>query len=354
MSTIDNIHASIIKKLSLLKNLYNAVADNDTPDKYRIKQQGEQITELMNYYDISSIEILNNYYKLPTNGDIYQQYIKFINNENIINKMKKIYNYFVALQKKFGIEDDQYLEWLNSYDTQQININSSDKPIYRCLCGENYRVEPKYSELLCKKCGNSEKIYGVIFEDDQFYYQEGQRAKCGKYDSTKHCKFWIDRIQAKESTEIPEKIIQKIKNRLFRDKIYVENITCKTIREYLKEIKQTIYNNHIPLIKKILTGKEPPQFSDYELKLIYVYFGRVVQIYNKTKPDNKPNCPYHPFFIYKIIEQILNKPTDGDRRNEILSYIHLQSRDTLIGNDIIWQPICEQIPEFIYSPTEYS
>ena len=52
------------------------------------------------------------------------------------------------------------------------------------------------------------------------------------------------------------------------------------------------------------------------------------------------------FFIYKIVEQILNKPEHEKRKKEILSCIHLQSNDTLIENDNTWFLICDYIPEF--------
>ena len=73
---------------------------------------------------------------------------------------------------------------------------------------------------------------------------------------------------------------------------------------------------------------------------------------SKIKPQKKTNCPYHPYFIYKIIEQIINKDSDKIKKAQILSCIHLQSRETLIQNDLIWGPICSRIPEFKYFPTD--
>ena len=132
----------------------------------------------------------------------------------------------------------------------------------------------------------------------------------------------------------------------------MEQLTCEMIRTYLKELHLTIYNDHVPLIRKEITKNEPAQLTDHELKLIYVYFGRVIQIFNKIKTTNKPNCPYHPYFIYKIIEQLLNKQEFQSRKKEILSNIHLQSRETLIDNDLLWSLIVVHIPEFTYCPTE--
>ena len=117
------------------------------------------------------------------------------------------------------------------------------------------------------------------------------------------------------------------------------------------------------MIKKVITEKEPSILTEHECRRVYIIFSRVVQIYNRIKPDNKPNCPYHPYFIYKIIEQLLKDPIDAQRRTEILQSIHLQSRDTLIDNDNIWKPICDTLNKdflgdsnnevwFTYTPTE--
>ena len=72
------------------------------------------------------------------------------------------------------------------------------------------------------------------------------------------------------------------------------------------------------------------------MQLINIYFDKVIRIFDEIKPPEKTNCPYHPYFIYKIIEQILNKDSDRIRKQQILNCIHLQSRETLVDNDRIF------------------
>ena len=112
------------------------------------------------------------------------------------------------------------------------------------------------------------------------------------------------------------------------------------------------YNEHIPLIHKLITGITPPPLLESEIQILSLYFDKAINIYDQIKPKDKTNCPYHPYFIYKILEQMLKKNTDRIRKIQILSYIHLQSRETLISNDITWKKICEQIQEFTYIPTD--
>jgi hypothetical protein len=211
-------------------------------------------------------------------------------------------------------------------------------------------IDANTSTLICKKCGLTNELYGTVFEDEQFYYQEGHRTKHGTYDPSKHCRIWVERIQARETTDIPDTVIQKIKNCIIRDKIKNKNqITCNQIRNYLRSVHNSKYNEHVPLIRKLITGISPPQLTDYEMQLIHIYFDKVIHIFDEIKPPEKTNCPYHPYFIYKIIEQIIDNTI---RRLKILACIHLQSRETLVHNDRLWKPICEKIREFTYCPTD--
>jgi hypothetical protein len=222
-----------------------------------------------------------------------------------------------------------------------------------CVCLNKMDIDAITSTLICKRCGMTKKLYGTVFEDEQFYYQEGQRTKHGTYDPSKHCRFWVERIQARETTEIPEKVIISIKKCINRDKIKnINHINCTQIRRYLRQTHNSKYNEHVPLIRKLITGIMPPQLTDYEMQLIHIYFDKVIHIFDEIKPPQKTNCPYHPYFIYKIIEQIIKKDSDRLRKSQILACIHLQSRDTLINNDHIFKPICARIPEFKYIPTD--
>jgi hypothetical protein len=280
---------------------------------------------------------------------------KFIENENIISKIKRIFTFCNKLNKIYNVDDINIISAFKNYSNGNIDIEYNDKMYNICgNCKTLLSIESKTSEYICKKCGTVEKMYGVVFEDEQFFYQEGQRTKHGKYDPTKHCKFWVDRILARENIDDKKfkNAVKSVKACRKRDKIRTEQLTCEMIRSYLKELHLTAYNDHVSLIRKEITRREPTQLTEHEIKLVYAYFCRVIQIFNKIKTINKPNCPYHPYFIYKIIEQILKKPEHNIRKKEILSNIHLQSRETLIDNDNIWSQIVPHISEFDYVPTE--
>jgi hypothetical protein len=215
------------------------------------------------------------------------------------------------------------------------------------------------SEMVCTFCGLTETLHGTVLEDEQFYFQEGHRAKHGSYDPSKHCRFWIERIQGRETKDIPEEVLNDIKKCIKDNNIRnIEDITCDSIRNYLSYTNNTSYNKHIPLIRKIITGEPPAQLTDPELQIIQIYFDKVIRIYDDIKPITKTSVPYHPYLIYKILEHILHTKArdEGYKSREriikVMSCIHLQARDTLIENDKMWKKICDYIVDIKYRPTD--
>ena len=363
-STLESINVNILQKIDCIINILVELINYevDENEDSQITNYINSVQNLNQSYIQSTISIILEYHKLSISDDLidnrtgdlarnqknlYIKFIKAFKSINISNELLKIFNFCRRIEKKYKIKNQTILDNIKTYEYSVIEETYEDVKNDHCkTCNILYYIDEENSEFICKSCGMSEKMYGEVFEDEQFFYQEGSRTKHGKYDPTKHCKFWIDRIQAKEPNNIPEIIINKLKNCIRRDRIYADNITCEIIRGYLKELKISAFNDHVPLICRLITGIYPPSFTDQELTLIYMHFSNVIQIFNRIKPTKKSNCPYHPFFIYKIVEQILNKPYDQKRKKQILSCIHLQASETLIENDKTWFAIIEYIPEF--------
>jgi hypothetical protein len=370
--TIETTNNNIVIKLTALNDLFKLLLSNNIEIPARTVSQLETISE---EYEMGSIIILSEYFMassthkheldndkknkaLQIKNTHFNKYQSFIRNENFISKMDKI---FTILKKSIHesklVSDKLFIHAtyaiIKIYNNSTVNKNIKEIVYENCTqCNTKMEIDSIASELYCKKCGMCLDLYGTVFEDDQFYYQEGQRTKHATYDPAKHCRFWVERIQARETTEIHESVLQSIRECIACDKITNKNrITCTQIRRYLRRTHNTKYNEHVPLIRKLITGIIPPQLTDHEMQLINIYFDKVIHIFDEIKPPEKTNCPYHPYFIYKIIEQILKKNTHT-RKGKILACIHLQSCSTLVTNDQLWSPICSRIPEFIYIPTD--
>lgn len=378
--TIETINNNIITKLDLIKKIIAMVKIYDLSFNILIENE---INSLDSEYNLAYINLLIDYFEFfeeyktinrqlnPLKQKIQKyhkikdeylyNYIINIKKDNIISRIDIIYN---QIEKKIYQEImdadinskiyNEFLVIMKNYKNIVIKEHIEKVEYEICIiCNIKMKINNNKSELYCEKCGSILTLKGTFMEDNMTYEDDYLKNKNSGYDPSKHCRFWIDRIQAKESTDIPEKIINDIKKCLKRDCIKkVSHITCPMIRQYLRQTNNSDYNEHITLIRKIISGINPPQLSEEELQLINIYFNRVIKIFNEIKPLNKINCPYHPYFIYKILEQILNKKKDRRKKRKILSCIHLQSRETLIENDIIWKKICKKVDIFIYKPTD--
>jgi hypothetical protein len=361
VGTIETTHNNITKKFDVLEkiaDIMNGISNFDAVSA--------GIFALQTKYVMGSILILSKYFKLiPTLADsrvaknkYVNRYQNFIKTECIINNLDKIRRDITSFIKLSGPENicKPFYNQLKIFDniviTKKMVIEKFD------VCPE-CKITMIFSlidgDLLCKKCGLNIVVKGSSLEDD--YFEHSKKS----YDPTKHCKTWVKQIQALEKTDIPPSVIKNIKRCRKRDKIkYKEEITCDLLRKYLSETDNTAYNNHVPLIKKIITKTAPRQLNEYNKQIIYIYFGKVIKIFNDIKPDDQINCPYHPYFIYKIVEQLKIMETKKHRPDielirtfiDFMKHIHLQSRETLINNDRTWLRICRYIQQFKYISTD--
>ncbi len=355
-STVDNICANISARFDSLMEIFKIYSqyDLDPDDDDQVSQAIVNLCKLQDLYNSETLLVLTNFYSSTSDESkkaAHTDFVKIFHANNIIGELDRLYNLTQRLKKIYKLEEPSLAELTKTYEISIIDESFTNTKADICTkCKIPYEIEEKTAEYVCMQCGRLEKLSGVVFEDEQFYYQEGQRTKHGKYDPIKHAKCWLERIQAREMTEIPKDVLNAVKACIKRDQLWLDRISCETIRKYLKQLKKTGYNDHVPLIRKLITGIEPDQLTEHETQLVYMYFGIVLQVYTTIKND--PNCPYHPFFLYKIIEQILSKPKDAKRRKNILSCIHLQARATLVVNDRLWFSICDHVPEFNKIPTD--
>jgi hypothetical protein len=160
----------------------------------------------------------------------------------------------------------------------------------------------------------------------------------------------LERIQAKETNTITDSQLEKIEACIKRDGITNKRrINIDQLRRYLKDIGLTELNEHVALIKKLITGITPPQLTYAETQDITNSFSKAVKAYNLIRPSNKSNMIFYPYLLRKLIEMHVDT---FSKRKDLLSFIHLQGTQTLIQNDKIWSDICNVTPGFNYQPTD--
>lgn len=354
--TIESCHSSITNNIELIGECLEVIKNNKiVPDTYIYQTKHSRIVNLYNTinneYKVGIINILSEYYTnkhtgIDINSDRTNMYLIYIS--GFQKKISQCITYVTEMNEfKFDSTLNANIKKLNG----MVNINTLNIKYDRCLCGSIMNISPSTSELLCESCGLSVQLNGVVFEHGQFYNQEGGRSKHGFHVPSKHCKYWIQCIQASERVEISNEKIDMVSQCIIRDNINKNRLMCESVRSYLKELKLTEFNDHVPYIRKRITGYMPPQFTHHEMRLLNSLLDKCVIVYEIVKPAHKSNTIFYPYIIYKILESILE---DGIRKNKIMECIHLQGRDTLIASDIIWESVCKHVDEIEYKGTDGS
>jgi hypothetical protein len=229
----------------------------------------------------------------------------------------------------------------------------------RCpACAGAMTADAGRSELRCGDCGAIRELVGTVFDDSQFYSQEGQKAKSGTFNPNRHFQFWWAHILAREAEEeigdadnpAGDRLLDSLRAIVARDRKILRLLTVNDVRAMLREVDRAELNKNVPLIMKKLTGVGPPQVPDSTAVRVENLFTKAIEIAERVRRADRVNRNYYPFYIFKILEQLL--PADDLEGRRALYYIYVQSRETVEADDADWELICAELGEIAYVPTD--
>ncbi len=366
----DQFHSKYLHTYSGHRGHYSPITNNNNSSSFNINELIDIFIE--HCYDLKKFKLHTGSSHLRRSKErtwaVYQKLSNFIASESIydqsdllIYEIDTILNGLVALVQKVQTNKDnnqnsildllsklRYL--INQFNNIKLDFKPSEEIVDYCECGSTMQIMSGSSEMVCDNCGYLYELKGTVFSDEQFYAQDGTRYKHAGYEPSKHCKCWLERIQARETNTITEKQLNKIEACIKRDGIAnKKRLTIEQLRRYLKDTGLTELNEHVALIKRLITGVAPPQLTYAETQDITNSFSKAVKAYHLIRPSFKQNILFYPFLLWKLIEMHV---VDYNKRKSLLSFIHLQGTQTLIQNDQIWMQVCNVTPGFKYRPTD--
>lgn len=390
MSTVESINSKIREKFNSMRDaltiLSTSMADITERMKGKKSKTATNVHSLLswininilqdrlntceNEYDMAVVTIMSSHY----NGvDETKKFHRIVMAENIVavlndiaHKGKLAANSLVSASqlKIFADKTTQHnhisdlghaiLKLMHAASIN-IAIGLEKRNWEVCKCGSRFAIIPELSEMHCTNtlCNKIKIITGTVFRDDQFYPQEGQKTKHGGYDTSRHYRFWIERLQAIEPKVFDDDVIVRAEYVLNRDKYDRRTLTCSQVRVILKDphVNATLLNDHAPRLAVKFGGPAPPQLSFQEDRVISARFAQAMILYDEVNPTGG-NKPYYPYFIYKIIEYYFR---DNYEKLRLLDYIHLQSRETVAKNDGYYRDM-EKLANpgdgIVYTPTD--
>lgn len=259
----------------------------------------------------SNIKMLDNFFNINNASETNNEQ----NNSNIQNYFRNI--------------DDNYLD-INNFCLQ------TDICQY-CNKGEMIPIEYE-GQLVCNVCSKSVKF---LVENEKPSYKEPPKEVCFyAYKRINHFREILAQFQAKETTQIPDEIIENIKLQIKKERIELHQITNKKTKEILKKLGYNKFYEHIPFIKDKLGIKPPVMTPELEETLCNLFI-EIQSPYSKFCPEDRVNFLNYYYTVYKLCELL--------DQNEFLPYFPmLKDREKRIEQDEIWKNICKELDwEFI-------
>lgn len=202
-------------------------------------------------------------------------------------------------------------------------------------CKRQMVMIPGAALLSCKGCGRS-KPYLDATSASTAYGEEVEFSNFS-YKRSNHFQEWLNSFQAKETTEIPAEVFERVMEDLYRQRISdVNTITTKKVREVLKSLQLRKYYEHVTQITCRLNGKRPPRMTPDQEEQCRLMFMAIQGPFEKNCPPDRKNFLSYSYCLYKFCELA--------GYDEFLPcFSLLKGRDKLFKQDMIFKRICEDL-----------
>jgi len=270
-----------------------------------------------------------------------------VKSQTITNKSKLVNNFFkikdeidseVNLMQKDN--NNIVLKYLSNVSDDFLDINNF---VYQsdicqvCHKGELIPLEED-GIMICNICSRS---IPYLIENEKPSYKEPPKEVCFyAYKRINHFKEILAQFQGKETTQIPEDVIENIKLQIKKERISIDQITNTKTKEILKKLGYNKYYEHIPFIKDKLGIKPPIMTQELEETLCNL-FVELQAPYSKFCPDDRVNFLNYYYTAYKLCELL------GE--DQYLEHFPmLKDPEKRMEQDVIWKKICAELNwEFI-------
>ena len=244
-------------------------------------------------------------------------------------------------RRKLHPEEDPPKNARDHYTTVSTNRNGNHMVVYLAkqdmchICKEHLLMLTGEALLSCPVCGRTKPYLDATSASTA--YGEEVEFSSFSYKRSNHFQEWLNSFQAKETTEIPQDIFDRVMEELYRQRIHEPSkITTKKVREVLKDLKLRKYYEHVTQITCRLNGKKPPRMSPEQEEQCRLMFMAIQGPFEKHCPPDRKNFLSYSYCLYKFCELMAY--------DEFLPcFALLKGRDKLFKQDTIFRKICDEL-----------
>jgi len=350
--TVDTKHN---EKMNEFLDISNVILPNLLKTQKKLKKNLknnknlDEILEIKDKLKDLKIEIKNKkkakkVYLLENSKYIFEYFEKKKNvSTGKSNKTTVLHSFFDKKKDvKLDVKNDDTTninKYLININEKFLDINNYVVNYEKCnyCSGELISVEHE-GLMICNKCGRQ---FQFLIEHEKPSYKEPPKEVCFyAYKRINHFREILAQFQAKETTQIPQEVLDNIKNQIKKERITLKHMSNKKAKDILKKLGYNKYYEHIPFIKDKL-GIKPPVMSPELEDTLCNLFMEIQKPYSNHCPDDRVNFLNYYYVLYKMCELL------GEI--QFLPFFPmLKDPVKRIEQDEIWKKICQELRwEFI-------
>ena len=365
MTSLDEKHQEMLDK-------FNSNVIEHIP---RLKSEIEELQSKIKSMNKSQIDQI-----LDCKDEIREkkQEIRHLEKEKkqyLLDNSTFIFDYFESKKQISSGEPAQNIKVLNTFfkvkSTKTDNVNPDKYTQSKKMYQEYWRnvnnefTNPQDYILSCDTCGLCEK--GEMVPQDEEGIMICNNHKCGQFityivDSSKpnnkdppnevsytayirlnHFKEILSQFQAKETTQIPDEVIDQIRARIKKERITdMKQINYDKMREILRKLGLNKYFEHIQYINSIF-GVKPPIMNEELHETLCVLFIEIQKPWAVHCPANRTNFFNYTYTLYQLCTLL--------DQTQYLPYIPMmKDREKQLEQDMIWKKVCGDL-DWVFFPT---
>lgn len=225
--------------------------------------------------------------------------------------------------------------WAN-VNNEIVNMNDFIVPADVCQkCGRGEMItQEDEGAYICNHCGIM--VQFLVDSEKPSYKEPPSEVSYTAYLRLNHFKEILSQFQAKETTQIPDEVIEAIKHRIKKERINnVNEITYMKTRDILRKLGYNKYFEHIQYINCKL-GIQPPVMSEELVETLCVLFIEIQGPWAMHCPSTRTNFFNYAYTLYQLCKLL--------GQTQFLPYIPLL-KDPMktMEQDAVWKLVCETL-----------
>ena len=326
-------------------------AKQHSDEYFEIQDKIEEIRE-----EIKNLKIQKKKYLLDNSKyifDYYEEKQKISNGKNMknIDSINQFFKIKAKTEDGVDINSDKYKSSKKIYQEYWRNVEGEIMHLQEyvlqtdtCLICNQGELIPQEEEgiLICNNIECGRFLLHIVDNQKPVNKEMPNEVSYTAYIRLNHFKEILSQFQAKETTKIPDEVINAVRKRIQKERRNISEINYKEMRNILSILGYNKYFEHIQYINSML-GIQPPVMDDELIETLCILFIEIQQPWALFCPITRTN-----FFNYTYILCQLCILLD---QRQYLPYIPMmKDRIKQLEQDMIWKKVCDYL-DWEYFPT---